>query len=506
MDAHVTSILLEQIKTLAGDVGRLNQKLDDLAAHQGIQSEIQLEAAKAIHLLRNEQQVLAGALQDALGGPNSEPRTSAVNETKELRRLLEGVAAHQANEINVLKQTCNIIFRQSHNGRQRFRCIFLVHSIPMWDALADVYCSMVRDDRFEPIVISINSSPLGRGVFTGEEAVSQFLQEQGIPHLRFNMGNSYEGLDILKSLGPTIIFRQQQWDGCLPPAFRTQELTFARLCLVPYGMTIVTSFGDHSGDGLTPLAFDQQYHRAAWKVFCENEISCSYYRSFNHSDPEKFVVSGYPKLDRLLQAKGKGIWPLEERNGRTFRVVWAPHYSLGENGPGFGVFNLIWKDMLDWAKKAPDIQFVLKPHPALFREVINAEAVTSFRKLWLSQPNCGIEEGLYGELFDASDVLVTDGISFLTEYHLFGKPLVFFDSGHHAPFNSLGKMAEACSDRVRSFEELRAAVLEYKRGKKWGYEAERAKLLEVLLPNDEPAANYILGSIAEGLRTSSFGT
>lgn len=489
---EILNNLEEKIETLGG-------KIQSILDQINISNEIQVETVKLLQWIHGQNQIANDGIERLAMDMPIHSNSAISSGVSELRTLMDRKLAIYIAHLNLVKQTCNLALREVPKAIGQIRCVFLVHSIPMWDALADVYAAMVPDARFDPIVASLNSTPLGGSEFLGEDEVSRSLDGLGIPHLRFDMADSYQALEILKGLRPDIIFRQQQWESPLPPAFHTNELTFARICVVPYGMNVLANFGEQSDGEVSSLAFDQAYHRAAWKVFCETALTQSFYRSFKHSDPQKFLLSGYPKLDRLRQARGTGKWPIPEPNGRTFRVVWAPHYSLN-GGVGFGVFNRIYQDMIQWARSSPDIQFVFKPHPALFRSILSQDDVALFRQLWLAQSNCGIEEEQYGALFDASDLMITDGVSFLTEYHLFEKPLVFFDSGNHVPFNALGKVAEKCAHRVTSFDGLKEAVLGYKAKKPWRLASEREELLALLQPNTERAADFILNSIAADLR------
>jgi hypothetical protein len=480
---------------------KIEDTLNSIIENQNLQNDISVEIVKIIQKLVSDQRDSLDKI-DALGELIKAEREAV---SAKVQKVADENISNYVSHLGILKQTSNLILRQTRRPRKKIRCVFLVHSIPMWDALADVYAAMTQDERFDPIVVSLNSTPLGRGKYSGEQQVSEFLYSQKIAHLRFDMVDSYQGLDILKNLLPDVIFRQQQWDTPLPPAFHTHELTFARICVIPYGTNVLSSFSGTVQTEISPLAFDQAYHRAAWKIFCETELTRSFYQSFHHCDPAKLHLSGYPKLSSLEKAKGRGQWPLQEPNGRAFRVIWAPHYSLGGGGPGFGVFNIIYKDMLDWAKQHQDIQFVLKPHPALFNGVLTADDVQFFKKMWLSLPNCAIEEQQYGELFDASDMMVTDGVSFLTEYHLFKKPLVFFDSGHHVPFNTLGKLAEACAHKVSSFKEMKRAVIGYKNGEQWKKAEEVERLLDVLIPQDKNPAASILDTISDSIDEEEMG-
>ncbi|OCJ04169.1 hypothetical protein A6U87_15075 [Rhizobium sp. AC44/96] len=499
MDSSHTPGLIDKIGAISAKLDDMEQQFAALVETQNIQGEIYLESAKLLQMIQSQMQTGIAGLFEALGGAPGreagEPRTDVAEFTDALSNL----ALQLGHELNTIKQTSNLALRAGSSVQLPIRCVFMVHSIPMWDALSDVYAAMLEDKRFDPVVISVNSTPLGFGAYEGEDVVSQSLKQLGVKHLRFNMEDSYQGLDILKALRPAVIFRQQQWDYCLPPAFRTNELTFARLCLVPYALNLAASLGDEIITEVSAFGFDQAYHRAAWRIFCETATTQSYYRSFEHSDPAKFILSGYPKFDRLMKADKTDAWPIPTRSTRGFRVIWAPHHSVGGHGLGFGVFDRIWDSMLRWAKESPDIEFVLKPHPALFGHALTGENVGLFQNAWTRLPNCAIEMQQYGELFAASDMMISDGLSFLAEYQLFDKPIVFFDSEQHVEFNGLGRMTEAATRRVRTFEEMKQATLEYKNGKAWEFQAERRTLLDTILPNQGKASASILDAIVTGI-------
>jgi len=321
------------------------------------------------------------------------------------------------------------------------------------------------------------------------------------------MEPSWPSLDILRALEPDIIFRQSQWEPDVSPAFATPRLNFARICSVPYGMSIVARFSnkDASTEEISEASFDQLYHRMAWRIFCETEQTRAYFLRYPHSDPAKFIVTGYPKLSRLLKARQQPeVWPIEAGAQRRYRVIWAPHYSVVEDWLGFGVFHRIHEDFVAWARQRADIDFVLKPHPALFSVAVQTGAMTkpaldAFLEAWHALPNCALETSGYAHLFAASDLMITDGLSFLTEYPIFEKPLIFFDSGHHVPMNALGDAALACAHTVRSFDAMRAAAEDYARGAGWMLEQERQQLLRQLFPRDREPTAIILDSIAEGI-------
>lgn len=500
MDNHVASIIIEKLEALSARIDEIDGKFAAFDQIQNMHGEIYVETAKVLQNMQMQSKSALDGLFELVGSLANREEGPSRADLAALSSLISKDIPQRSVDLNSIKQSTNLALRNAHHAHFPIRCVFLVHSIPMWDALGDVHAAMLEDPRFDPIVISVRSTALGYGPFKGEDIVSEELTGLGVKHLRFDMEDSYEGLDILKALAPAVIFRQQQWDSCLPPAFRTPELTFARLCLVPYALNLASSLGDPVTTEVSAFGFDQAYHQLAWRVFCETKITQSYFRSFNHSDPEKFILSGYPKFDRLMKAGSTGSWPIASRGKKAFRVIWAPHYSIGKGGIGFGVFDQIWESMIKWAREQQDIDIVLKPHPALFGQVLQGEGLDMFKTTWNALPNCTIEMQQYGELFAESDLMISDGLSFLAEYQLFKKPIIFFDSGKHVPFNALGKMAEAATRRVRTFEEMKKATLEYKNGKAWAFEQQREALLDTLLPNQGKAASSILDAIASGIQ------
>ncbi|MBB4955655.1 hypothetical protein H4S14_003694 [Agrobacterium vitis] len=488
------------------DLITLKKQMEDISQKLELQGEIQLELARILQLFN--------AKFDSLSQASNDIVTSIAEATEKQNHFVGQNFAAWVNarfttlneRLDSLQQVSNMALRRVQPIARRIRCAFIIQSMDMWDALAPVYEAMVMDERFDPVVMSTSIKALGRGELKGEKDVHEALAERHIPHIRLDVEPSAT-LDILLNLSPDVVFRQQQWDSPLPVGLQTRSISFSRICVVPYGMGVLAKAdAKDASDEIHALNYDQTYHRAAWKVFCETAITQASYRFFAHSDPEKFILSGYPKHDKLLESKGKGVWPIAEPAGRTFRVIWAPHYSMGSAGIGFGVFDRIFTEMLEWVRTQADIQFVLKPHPGLEHVATESvgfcEVYRAFQEQWSSLPNCTIINGPYGSLFDASDLMLTDGVSFLTEYHLFEKPLIFFDSGRHHPFNELGRLAERASHRVSNFGEMKKAILAYKNGQSWKFEQERQDLLKVLRPFDKPAADIILDSIAEDLQFS----
>ena len=393
------------------------------------------------------------------------------------------------------------------------KVVFLGLYFEAWDALDEIYQKMTKDLRFEPIVVSMPRKLTGQLAYAQEEKAHAFFESRQIPHIRLNSGGSgsqnLEGLDVLKDLAPDYVFVNYPWQRNYQPAVRFDHLVeFTRLAYVPYFSLVMVDEPDDEpggGQGDAPVAthlFTQRLHQLASLVFTqEREVVDAY--ALTERGNAHVHFTGSPKIDNLAREAqaGASSWPLE--NGK-FKMIWAPHHSYSPHWYNFGVFSKIYKQMLEFAKVNSDIQIVLRPHPFLWgtltdRKVIDAEELSSWRKAWSELPNTAVEEdGSYAGLFLATDVLVTDGISFLGEYPLVtGKPAIFIENSDHWDFSATGEIAAASSIRVKDFAELTEMIALAKNDSLPSREQEIQKLVEASSPHPGESASRIIEIVYE---------
>ena len=391
---------------------------------------------------------------------------------------------------------------------ETIKVVFLGLYFEAWDALDEIYQKMAYDPRFEPIVVSMPRKLTGQLAYAQEEKAHDFFESRQIPHIRLNSGGSgsqnLEGLAVLKDLAPDYVFVNYPWQRNYQPAVRFDHLVeFTRLAYVPYFSLVMVDEPDDEpggGQGDAPVAthlFTQRLHQLASLVFTqEREVVDAY--ALTERGNAHVHFTGSPKIDNLAREAqaGASSWPLE--NGK-FKIIWAPHHSYSPHWYNFGVFSKIYRQMLEFAKENSDIQIVLRPHPFLWgtltdRKVIDAEELSSWRKAWSELSNTAVEEdGSYAGLFLATDVLVTDGISFLGEYPLVtGKPAIFIENSDHWDFSATGEIAAASSIRVKTFSELTEMIALAKNGSLPSREQEIQKLVEASSPHPGESASRII--------------
>jgi hypothetical protein len=360
-----------------------------------------------------------------------------------------------------LRDSVHLLARRTAFQRRPTRVLFLVHMLGVWSSCRALVEAMAGSDDFEPIVASIPHRFRGSDGLYGEDEVHRGLDERGVPHLRFAGGGARDVLRLIKAIEPDIIFRQSQWDADIPDELGTVELGFARTCLIPYEtMNIVVNVPDA---GTLNTAVDSDYHRAAWLVFCTNQMMLEAAVRDGARGGAQFRVVGHPKADDLLAATPG--WPLgstADDATRPGRIVWSAHHTIAQGWTDFGSFHVIRDSMLAWARERTDVQFVFLPHPALLPfpdsdvSPINRPDFDAWMQEWAELPNTTVlSEADYGPTLAASDVMVTDGLSMLIEYQLFDKPVIFFERAGHRPFNAIGEQVIRGVHPVHTADEAR---------------------------------------------------
>jgi hypothetical protein len=371
----------------------------------------------------------------------------------------------------------------------KYLAVFLVHHAAAWDSVSGVYEAMTTSRDFLPLAVSIPHR-FGKIEYDGEDEVSRTLSKLGVPHVRFDFADHRDGLALLKSLAPDILFRQAPWDVDIPEDYSLANLSFTRLVYTDYGLGICDGWGD----------YDTPFHNKAWLLTCANDDHRRQYAEHTHHNGLRAFVTGFPKFDKLLErGRAMSVWPLGGER-RRYRIIWAPHHSVGPIGLAFGTFPWVCADILAWAARDEKIEVVFKPHPMLIETNggVGKELFDAFMASWNALGNTSVQTGGdYAPLMSASDAMLTDGVSFLAEYPLFDKPLVWLDSGRHAKLNPMGERAVEANYKVQTVAQ---AIAIFQRLRDRGddpMKQRREAVRQYLMPFPGEAAKRVLQCVRE---------
>ncbi len=268
--------------------------------------------------------------------------------------------------------------------------------------------------------------------------------------------SDYDG-KVLENLAPDVVFVQTPYDSQRPDAFSVQNLSrFTKICYIPYGVSIADCPKYH---------FGLDFYNYCWKIYLAAPISLEMCHDYLGEErysrlKDKLVVSGSPKIEMAVnyeykESKPEPLWNLP-KSPAVKRIIWAPHWTFewnisGDGKPrkGYSQFLKYYRFFLELARNNQNIDLVIRAHPLTYTEVTNrglisAEDLEQFKQEITVLPNARIDDAItnnegYLDLFYSSDAMITDGISFLTEYPVTGKPLLHtIGSDNPAKLNAYG--------------------------------------------------------------------
>lgn len=213
--------------------------------------------------------------------------------------------------------------------------------------------------------------------------------------------------------------------------------------------------------------------------------------------------TGLPMIDSLLTPANSDPWKKQNKNKK--RIIWAPHHSIG----GFANETIIYSTFLDICdymlelacEYKDQIQIAFKPHP-LLREKLDTiwgyAKAQAYYDRWRNLENCQVEEGAYSDLFKTSDAMIHDSSSFIVEYQIMNKPVLFTvrdEDDIVKDFNKFGKKAFYSQQLAYRKEEIKDFIEDLINNND-KYKSSRQSLIkEVQAPYNKSASDNILDLI-----------
>lgn len=370
------------------------------------------------------------------------------------------------------------------------KVVFLISFIDCWEAVKTVYYEMLKDECFEPIIISIPRITKHATIEYNQENFNFFIK-QGIDVIKGYDEASKKWFD-LEALGPDIVFIQTPHRQKDTLENYDKIFKYALIAYIPYGIMTAK---------IQQMQFNTPFHHKCWKIFAETSFHKMLYKKYGNI-PGKYVVTcGNPKLDifnNLPTNINDRYWKISKNDNPSIkRILWTPHWSV-DNYLNYSNFLEYYPYFLDLVKANPNIEVILKPHPELYEELIRIgkktkEELEELELEFNALPNASIyKEGDYFELFLSSDAMINDSISFLVEYLPTKKPLLFLDSQRHIGFNEFGEKLISCHYISKTVEQTDQFIYDVViNGNDYMYEA-RIKVMKSLLYMPEEGAGYLI--------------
>lgn len=335
-------------------------------------------------------------------------------------------------------------FRQFRNVRRiqrlgKAKIVFLVSSLPMW-RFQQLYELLRHDIRFETI-IAIYPFPGSEEVKKKDtKSLLEFFSKTGISVLDLSKEPA-PGAALRKMINPDLIFYPQPYDYLYHNDLDSQFFSDKLLAYIPYAMVIFRE----------PWLDRNTLNETAWRLFFPSETRKRQAENVQYNGGFNIRITGEPVVDLFRAPINSSSW--KEQAFFKKRIIWAPHFSIQENGfLHHNSFLWLYESMLEIAHRYKEkVQFSFKPHPRLLKFLYEMpewgqEKADAYYQAWKEGENTQLDTGAYIDLFKESDAMIHDCGSFTAEYHFTRNPVLYTSSNIKAVYDSLNNLGKEALD------------------------------------------------------------
>ena len=349
------------------------------------------------------------------------------------RKVIQNIKYIEKNYPNVVKK-----LKKKFRNNEKLRVIFYVYDETKWKCQS-VYDEFNRDERFEVKIIATKTAATNADnpsfqTIEDVKRVYSYFQAKGM-NVEYGYDTEQNKFIAFKDFAPDIIFYQHPWyvERSQGPVVCSK---FALTAYVPYFFQIEAN----------KIDYYLRFHQYIEKFYIIDEFIKKQYAPKMENNGKNLVVVGYPLLD---------TYKVEENKNDL--IIYAPHWTVGQQGVALSTFEWSGKFLLEYAKTSGK-QWIFKPHPLLFKALIDNNIFTKeeAQKYYDEWNSVGLkyEGGDYLELFAKSSMMITDSSSFLGEYFVTDKPLIHLLSEKSQFRDSENPILKA-HYRVENIEELK---------------------------------------------------
>ena len=306
------------------------------------------------------------------------------------------------------------------------RVVFVLHEPKFYGSVASTINCLREDSRFE---VTLMVTPCrGATSESGEYhdgGVKVFLEELGLPYVdAVQADGSFQDLRWFK---PDFVFFQQPYvDVLFKGIYDIQEIaTYAFLAYIPYD-------GINTSLRLRYVVTWQPFFSFAHFAFLATKDACKEFTTLvpNVDKTIRAYSIGCPKFESLVRGvqNEESAWRVADSGDNVFRVLWAPRWTPDESHH----FMALWRPLLTWAQAHPKtVEFVFRPHPAMFAEYLKQGFMTKqglddLKSAFAQSPNTHIDDlPFFERTYSMADLVISEpGTSMCILFVPYNKPII----------------------------------------------------------------------------------
>lgn len=371
--------------------------------------------------------------------------------------LIERIERQENRLMGLIDANYRLRDMLTRNQNKPTHVVFVCHEPGLWNMFESVYKALDNNSGFRTSVVALphQHGTLAEGLYE-DKGVFEFLKERGVNVIQGYNKDTDTWLHPAW-LNADYLFFQTPYQR-FPELWSIERVSvFSRICYIPYGTVLEN---DVIGETSHPESFFRHTDLFFMEAPMTRKIFIEKFHNKNWCDHKRVILSGHPKYDRMSEIdklQGK-VWKRGLKNDFK-KILWSTRWRTSEGTCHF----FDYKDyFFEFCKKHPDIDFVFRPHPLLFQNFLNTgemslDEKTRFIDDYDNSPNMNIDMNKdYADTFLTSNMLITDISSFMIEYLVTGKPIIYTHRVNS--FNEFGqKLSEGCY-WVRNSSELNETI------------------------------------------------
>lgn len=309
-------------------------------------------------------------------------------------------------------------------GKEKVKVVFLELFKGMWK-LDPIFIKMLEDPSFEPIILVCPCVSYSEdAMWEGMRGIYTFFKNKNYPVMSAYVAAEQRWMS-LQEINPDLVFFSIPHNMTRKEYYEDAYLNYLS-CFCGYGY-IISEMGNKVPN------FDQPLHNALWRNFATDEYAYSGFKKYSTIRGCNTILTGYPALEYLISNPEKiCVWKTQDTRKK---IIFAPHHTI-ENVSGFKLSNFLehaefFRELA--LKYKDEVVWCFKPHPELKMKLYKhsdwgVERTNSYYQFWENQENTQRNDGEYTNLFLGSDAMIHDSGTFLVEYLMHKKPVLYLVS------------------------------------------------------------------------------
>ncbi len=324
---------------------------------------------------------------------------------------------------------------------KKIRVTYLVAMLSMFPA-RPLLEEMLKDERYEVNLVVIPELRFG------EERARQY---------QYELSKALEAYGDIVQIAPFNPYEDRIrlftfTDIVIPPTpYDISTIWYDYASLIRQRLLIAfINYGFPRSSNYCRMVLNFNAYQSFWKILVETEYNMAEYKSYaKRTAGRNTLLTGYCKMDFYKRYESM------PRNAEKKNVLIAPHHSVeGGFNDMLSLSNFMrYSDFfLSLPEKYPNLQFIFRPHPALFPVLERdthwgKEKAETYRQKMCAQTNViWSEKGDFMEDFAMSVAAIQDCGSFLVDYFYTGKPQCYMLHCEDDIKNKFAPLGQKCLD------------------------------------------------------------